>query len=135
MWNLKYSTNEQIYETETDSQTYRTDSQLPRGRSGERGMNWEFEVSINRCKLLRLECINNKVLLYNTGNYMQSPEINRNEKEYIKTKNVYMCITESLCCTAETTYNNIVNQLQFSKRVNKAALQSYFSFSCVNSIF
>ena len=25
MWNLKYDTNELIYETETDSQTYRTD--------------------------------------------------------------------------------------------------------------
>ena len=37
MWNLKYSTNEQIYETETDSQTYRTDSQLPRVRRLEEG--------------------------------------------------------------------------------------------------
>ena len=44
MWNLKYSTNEQIYETETDSQTYRTDSQLPReGVDG--GMEWEAEVN------------------------------------------------------------------------------------------
>ena len=25
MWNLKYDTNEHIYETETDSQTWRTD--------------------------------------------------------------------------------------------------------------
>ena len=88
MWNLKYSTNEHIYETETDSQTYRTDLRLPKGRRGERGMSWEFGVSINRCKLLCLEYINNKVLLYNTGNYMQSPEINHNEKEYIKKKNV-----------------------------------------------
>ena len=31
MWNLKYDTNELIYETETDSQTYRTDLWLPRG--------------------------------------------------------------------------------------------------------
>ena len=28
MWNLKYDTNELIYETETDSQTKRTDSWL-----------------------------------------------------------------------------------------------------------
>ena len=33
MWNLKSDTNELIYETETDSQTRRTD--LPRGREGE----------------------------------------------------------------------------------------------------
>ena len=33
MWNLKYDTNE----TETDSQTLRTDSWLPRGRGVEEG--------------------------------------------------------------------------------------------------
>ena len=32
MCNLKYDTNEPIYKTETDSQTYRTDLWLPRGR-------------------------------------------------------------------------------------------------------
>ena len=31
MWNLKYDTNELIYETETDSQTQRTDLWLPSG--------------------------------------------------------------------------------------------------------
>ena len=30
IWNLKYDTNEHIYETETDSQTWRTDLWLPR---------------------------------------------------------------------------------------------------------
>ena len=30
MWNLKYDTDEHIYETETDSQTERTDWWLPR---------------------------------------------------------------------------------------------------------
>ena len=44
------------------------------------GMNWEFGVS--RCKLLHIEWINNKVLLYNTGNYIQYPGINHNGKEY-----------------------------------------------------
>ena len=33
-------------------------------------MDWEFGV--NRCKLLYLEWIDNKVLPYNTGNYVQS---------------------------------------------------------------
>ena len=51
-------------------------------------MDWEFGVS--RCKLLHLEWINNKVLLYSTGNYIQSPGINHRGKEYEK-KNVYMC--------------------------------------------
>ena len=33
MWNLKYDTNEHMYETETDSQTKRTDLSLPRSQS------------------------------------------------------------------------------------------------------
>ena len=36
MWNLKYDTNELIYETETDSQTQKTNLWLPKGKgSGE----------------------------------------------------------------------------------------------------
>ena len=46
------------------------------------GMDWEFGIS--RCKQLYLEWINNKVLLYSTGNYIQYPVINRNGKEYEK---------------------------------------------------
>ena len=34
MWNLKYDTNELIYEAETDSQTARTDLWLPRVAGG-----------------------------------------------------------------------------------------------------
>ena len=37
--------------------------------AGRRGMDWEFGVI--RCKLLHLEWINNKVLLYSTGNSPQ----------------------------------------------------------------
>ena len=80
MWSLKYDTNELIYKTETDSQTQRTDLWLPKGRKGGRGMDWEFGVS--RCKLLHLVWINNEVLLYSTGDYIQSPGINHHGKEY-----------------------------------------------------
>ena len=41
-------------------------------------------VGVGRCKWLHLEWINNKVLLYSTGNYIQSPEINHNEKNTCK---------------------------------------------------
>ena len=61
------------------------------------GIEWEFGVS--RCKLLYIEWINNKVLLYSTGNYVQYPVINHRERNM--KRNVCMCITESLCCTAE----------------------------------
>ena len=62
------------------------------------GVTWEFGVS--RCKVLHIEWINNKALLHSTGNYIQYPEINHNGKEY-KKECVYICITASLCCTAE----------------------------------
>ena len=48
------------------------------GRGG--GMDWKFRVS--RCKLLHLEWTNSNVLLYSIGNYIQSPAIKHNGKEY-----------------------------------------------------
>ena len=41
-------------------------------------MDWEFGTS--RCKLLYIEWINNKVLLYSIGNSIQYPVINHNGK-------------------------------------------------------
>ena len=54
----------------------------PRGRGSGGAVDWEFGVS--RCKLLCIEWINNKVLLYSTENYIQHLEINHNGKEYKK---------------------------------------------------
>ena len=49
----------------------------------EQGSLWmEWEVGVNRYKLLCIEWINNKVLLYSTENYIQYPMINHNRKEY-----------------------------------------------------
>ena len=62
---------------------------LPRGEGWE-GMEWRF--GINRCILLYARWINNKVLLYSTGNYTQYPVINHNGKEYEKKKNIYMYV-------------------------------------------
>ena len=44
---------------------------------------WEFGVS--RCKLLYIEWIKNKILLYSTENYIQYTMINHDGKEYIWT--------------------------------------------------
>ena len=49
---------------------------LPRWEREQEGLG----VWVNRCKLLHLECINNKVLLYSTGNYIQSPRIDHDGK-------------------------------------------------------
>ena len=53
------------------------------------------------CKLLYIAWINNKVLLYSTGNYIQYPVINHNGKNM--KKNLYIYVPESLCCVAECT--------------------------------
>ena len=37
-----------------------------------------------------LEWINNKILIYSTGIYIQYPGVNHNGKEYFE--NVYMCV-------------------------------------------
>ena len=64
----------------------------------------EREFVISRCKLLYRGWINIKVLLCSTGNYIQYPVINHNGKEYEKECiYIYICITESLCCTAGNT--------------------------------
>ena len=55
---------------------------VAKGEGGGEGMDWESEVS--GCKLLYIKWINNKVLLYSTGNYIQYPVINHNGKEYKK---------------------------------------------------
>ena len=44
MWNRKYDTNELIYETETDSQTQKTDLWLPRGRGA--GEGWSGSLGL-----------------------------------------------------------------------------------------
>ena len=66
------------------SETQRIDLWFPRCKERRGGMDWEFGIS--SCKLLYIEWINNNVLMYSTGKYIQYPVINHNgkdEKEYI----------------------------------------------------
>ena len=50
------------------------------------GMNWKFVI--NRYKLSYRKLIKNKVLLYNTGTYIQYPTISHNGKEYEKNMHI-----------------------------------------------
>ena len=75
-------------------------------------MEWEFGFS--RCKLEYIEWINNKVLLYSTGNYIQCPVISHSGKEYEK-EHAYIFITESLCCTAEINTTFYINYISIKK--------------------
>ena len=61
---------------------------LLRERDGEGGAEWEFGTS--RCKLLYTGWINNTVLLYSTGNYIQQLMINHKGKEY--RKRTFICV-------------------------------------------
>ena len=51
---------------------------IAKGEWGRRRMDWEFAIS--RCKLVYIEWISNKVLLYSVGNYIQYPVRNHNRK-------------------------------------------------------
>ena len=78
-------------------------------RGIEGGLKWE--AGISRCQLLYLGCINNKVLVYSTGSYIQYPMINHDGKEFKKKMNEYIYITESLCYTAVIQhYKSIILQ-------------------------
>ena len=69
---------------------------VAKGEGGGRGK--EGELWISRCNLVYTGWINNKVLLYSTGNYIQYPVTNNNGKEY---KKEYIYKTELLWCTEE----------------------------------
>ena len=69
MWSLKYGKNEVIYKT--NRLTQRTDLWLSSGRVGG-GSGTDSEFGVSKCVILHLEWISNDVLLYSTGNYIQS---------------------------------------------------------------
>ena len=66
---------------------------VAKGGMGREEKDWEFGIS--RGKLLYIGWINNKVLLYSIGNYIQYPVINHNGKHIY----MYIYIAESLYCT------------------------------------
>ena len=85
MWNQKYGTNKPIYKIETDSDI-QSRLVLAKGEGRGSGMDWEFGKS--RCKL-HLEWINNKVLPYSTGNYIQFLGLGHDGREH---KYIYVCV-------------------------------------------
>ena len=58
------------------------------------------EESRRSPELLHLEWVSLEVLLFSTGNYIQSAVIEHDRRSYEK-KHVYVCMTWSLCWTAE----------------------------------
>ena len=83
---------------------------VAKGEEGEGVMDWEF--GINKFKLLYIEWVSHKVLLYSTGNYILYHVINHNGKEY-KKEYIYIYthtyISESICYTVEVTTTLKIN--------------------------
>ena len=99
MWNLKYGTNESIYKTKIDHGHGELTCSCW-GEGGGSGLDGEFGVG--KCKLLHLhlERIGNGILLYSTGNYIQSLGVEHDGRWY-EEKNVCIGMAMSLCDTAE----------------------------------
>ena len=79
----------------------------------------QFPFGISRCKPVCIGWINNKALLYSTGNCIQYPVINHNGKEYDK-ECIYMYNWITLLYSRNS--HNIVKQLYFNKK------KKYFTF-------
>ena len=57
------------------------------GGGGGKGMDWE--LGVDRCRLLPLEWISNEILLCIPGNYVWSLML---EHDNVRKKNVYLCV-------------------------------------------
>lgn len=96
---------------------------VAKGAGGGIGMGWQSGVS--RCKLLGLEWISNEVLLYSTGDDVQSHGIERDGRWYEKKDmcvyiythtHIYVCMTGSPCCTAEISATLQISSALIQKR-------------------
>ena len=84
--------------------------------------------------LLYIEQITNKDLLYSTGNYAEHLVITYMGKECEKI-GAYVCVTESICCTPETTpiksinleINKFLRQYSINIPLNRAS-ESYCKY-------
>ena len=89
---------------------HRKQTLLPKGKGS--GMINQ-EVGINIYTLLYIKQITNKDLLYSKEKYTQQFVITYKRKESEK-EDMYVCITESLCCTPET--NTTLKKKHIMKR-------------------
>ena len=82
-WNLKYNMNLQSRNRLTDIENRIVVAKEEEGVEEAQDLSFGF----SRCKLLYVEWINNKVLLYSIGKYIQYPAINHSGKENPKISN------------------------------------------------
>ena len=70
MWHLKYGTSEPYLQNRNRLTDTKNRLVVAKGNSGEAG--WMESLGLVDHKLLHIEWISNEVLLYSTGNYIQS---------------------------------------------------------------
>ena len=85
---IKYGTNEPIYKTETNSKDIGNRTVVVKGERVGSGM--DRECGVRRCKLLHLEWVSNEILLYSTGDYIQSLEIDHDGRWYEKKNSIWL---------------------------------------------
>ena len=108
---------------------HRTDLWLPRAEGLGKEVDWD--VGVSNYKLLHMEWINNKVLLYTIGNYIQYPMINHNGKEYEK-KNVYTTVKKRLLLIAKNKYLKVFSAFLHMGRCKKLdSLKSFLRYASI----
>ena len=83
----------------------------------------EREFGVSRYKLLHLEWISNEILLYSPRNNIWSLVI-EHDGGYCEKKNVYIRITGSLCCTAETDRTLQIKNNKKLKNLNELKINN-----------
>ena len=115
-WNLKYNTNEHIYALGKQVGNRLPNTEDSCKRVLRKGMDWELRLS--RCKQVYKEWVNNKVLLYRIGNYIQYPVINHCGKQHEKEDIYFAGEQKSTHCISQL----YLNKIHFLKMVARICL-------------
>ena len=121
MWNLKYGTNELLYETEKDSQTQKTDLWLPWWQEGVKGMGpLQMQTITFRMDKQQGPTVQHRELYSISWN---RPGWKRIQKKNVYT--VYIYKIDSLCCTEESGTILLINYTSIKKLKNKIKPSSH----------
>ena len=112
--NLKYHTHDPIYKTEKDH-GHGEQTCVCQGKEGQKRLNGEFGVG--RCQLLHFKQLGKRILLYSTGNCVQSLGLEHDGRQYYK-KRMCVCVCGGLDHLAVSrNWKNTACQLCFNWKI------------------